>query len=552
MADTVLTGPQVVQKCETLRRLWDNKRIDKMKEWYRLIQMEDELAQKNMESFVGNDPRASFNLILGMLEQKVPHRIPSEELTEETVTAASDVATIFDAAWNDVFARYRRRGKYWLRDFLSFLLATGWYSVFATMSMDGSRCIAEIWHPAQVYQNWDDELVECAHIFTAQPLTLSRMVARAGWDIKAPTIKSTVYDYWRLDDCGRVYNSVVLGTGLAKPETFEPRFKRIPIFTAPVGGLPDTGLLSLDSEQYKQELGQSVVATNENIYRSWNKWWTFSTQLLRDTAQPRWLEQSSSGTRIVKPEEVFKYGAVFKMGVQDKFGPIQMPPIPVELRAAQLDMEAMMGRGGPNPAMYGQGAQGMTQYVMSQITASVRNIAKPFHDGTIDMFTDIDNFWLGMCRDLGYKPYGKSIPKELPKDARLTADYEIRIPGDIIQRATAARMLDSEFQISPIRVMQELFPEIKNPIEEMAAVRAAKAERHPVRALIALIESFRQEADLLTKQGDVEGARLYGIAADRAEAMLGMAEEEEAPPARTTPGARPEAIPPPSPSPPAV
>lgn len=548
-----MDASKTLARCNELKRFW-MPRDRKMKVWYKLIQMVDELAQTDMESFVGNDPRASFNLILGMLEQRIPHRIPSEDLTTEMVTDATVVSDIFDTAWNDIFSRYRRRGRYWLRDFISFLLATGWYSVFSTMTLDGARCIAEIWNPATVYQSWDDELVECAHIFPITAPEAQRMMIRAGWDKTPPTAKSTVCDYWRMDDGGKIWNTVILGTTEVKPETFEPRFKRIPIFTAPVGGLPDMGLLSSvgEPDKWKEEIGQSVVATNENIYKAWNKIWTFSLQLLRDTAQPRWLEKSTSGTRIVKPEDIFKRGAIFKMGPQDSFGPISTPPIPMELRASQLDMEAMMQRGGPSWAMFGTVQQQISSYVMSQISASLRNIAKPFHDGIIDLFSDIDNFWFGMMQELGYKPYNKSIPDGIPDDARITAEYEIRIPGDIVQRATAARMLDPGFEISPIRVMQELFPEIKNPLEEQAMVRAAKAERHPVRALIALIESFRNEARLLTEQKDLEGARLYNIAADRAEAMLGAAEEEETGPPRGAPGAPPEAVPPPTPTPPAT
>ena len=556
MAET-LTADKVVARCNALKTFW-NPRTDKMKSWYELIQMVDKLAQSNMESFVGNDPRASFNLVLSMLEQKIPHRVPSQDVTQEMVTAASELGKLFDTAWEDVFYSYRRRGRKYLRDLIGLLLATGWYAVFATITLDGTKCIADIWNPASVFQSWEDDLIECAHVFSVSPVEAQRMITRAGWTVSAPASRTTCYDYWKLDDNGNVYNSVVIGRSFAKPETLESRFNRIPIFTAPAGGLPDTGLLSNDTNRYKGELGQSAMVTNENIYRSWNRWWTFSMQLLRDTAQPRWIEKSTSATRIVKPEDIFKYGSIFKMGLQDSFEPIHMPPIPVEIRASQLDMEAMMQRGGPTWAAFGNVQQQLSAYVMSQISASLRNITKPFHDSIIDLFTDIDNFWLDMIRAQHYKPYGKGLPAGLPDDIRITAEYEIKIPGDIIQRATAARMLDPNFELSPDRVMEEFFPEIKNPIEEMAKIRAAKAERDPVRVLIAMVEAFKQEAAMLAKAHDTEGARLYNKAAAKLEASLdivaptqggqegGQATPEQlaAAAAAKAPGRRPEAIPP--------
>lgn len=553
------TAQQVVTACNTLKRFW-NKRTEKQKEWYRLIQMIDELEQKNMESFVGNDPRAAYNLLLGMLEQKIPHRILPEELSQEQITSAIELTRIFGKAWSDVFSQYRMRGKDFLKELIKFLLATGWYSVFASMSLDGSRCIAEIWHPATVFQSWDNALVECAHIFSLSQAQAERMIARNNWEKPPLQLKNTIYDYWRLEGDSQVLNSIVLNNALVKKETPELRFKRIPIFTAPVGGLPDTGELASrgEAERYRAEMGQSAVAANENVYRAFNKMKTFSMQLLRDTAQARTYEKSLSGHLIVKPEEWYRRGAHFKMGPQDSVGFIAPPPIPIELRTAELDMEAMMQRGGPSWAMFGNIQQQLTAYVMSQISASASQISKPYHDGVVDCLTDIDNFWYDMIKDNNYKPYGIGLPEGLPDDAKLSADYEVKIPGDLIQRVTTARIMNPAFELSDEKVMEELFPEIKSPAEEIAKVRAGKARRHPIHALIASIESFREEAELLRKAGDADGAALYDKAANLAEASLEISPAEEAAPEeRTTrrlrpPGVGPAVIPPPAPTPPAT
>lgn len=548
-----------ITKCNTLKKFWQ-KRNDKFKEWYSLLEMVDALKQENMESFVGNDPRAAFNLVLSLLEQKIPHRIPSSDLSLELVGPATELESIFNSAWGDIYYRHGLQGREsWLRDLIGYLLATGWYSVFSTISADGRRCIAEIWNPATVYPNWDDEMVECAHIFTVSAGSAQRMIARNNWTVHSPPRANTlIYDYWWLDGV-QTWNTIILGSDIVKPETYEPRFKRIPIFTSPAGGLPDTGVLapSGDPNKWKEEIGQSVVATNENIYKSWNKWWTFSMQLLRDTAQSRIKEKSRSGKPIVKPEDVFKRGAIFRMSPEEDVSFLAPPPVPVELRAAQLDMEAMMQRGGPSWAMFGNVQQQLSAYVMSQISAAVNQMAKPYHQGIINLITAIDNFWLDLIRAQNYKPYGKSLPEGLPDDIRVTAEYEIRIPGDLVQRATTARILNPDFRLSESRVMEELFPEIKNPLEEQGKVRADMAKKHPVYALVSLIEGFKEEARLLRKAGDEPAAALYDKAVALAEASMSMGEEAPAPTAPTgapaggrPPGVRPEVSPPPAPIPP--
>ena len=549
----VHTAQEIISKCDAAKRFW-GKRNAKFKEWYSLVQMIDKLAQKNMESFVGNDPRASYNLVLGMLDQKIPHRFPPDILSQEQTAPASELSRTYDIAWDNIFLNWRMRGRYWLRDLIGFLLSTGWYSVFSVPNLDGTRFIAEVWNPASVYPTWDDQLIECAHIFELNPLQAKRLAARNDWNIPSPMGKAICRDYWWMDGL-KVMNSIAIDSTLVKDFTHESRFKRIPIFISPVGGLPDTGDLSQrgELERWKAEMGQSVLASNENVYNYWNKWWTFSMQLLRDTAQARTYEKTSSAERIVKPEDWDRRGAHFKLGPQDEIGFIAPPPMPVEIRSSQLDMEAMMQRGGPSWAMFGNIQQQLTAYVMSQISASANQIAKAYHEGVVDCISDIDNFWLDIMKEQKYKPYGRGLPAGLPNDARLTARYEIKIPGDLVHRATTARILNPSFELSWEKVIEETFPEIKNPTEELGKIRAGKARQHPVHAAIALIESFKEEARLLQDAKDASGAALYEKAAALVEAsmetMLGAQQpagaDVESKGIRP-PSARPEVVPPPS------
>lgn len=557
---------KVVTRCKELQTFWQ-PRNGRAKKWYRLIQMVDELKTEKMESFVGNDPRSMYNLVIHLLDVKAPYRLEDYDLGDEELAGLNEsVGNFLDRAWRDNQTRFRHSGpRHSLnRTAIGFMLSTGWYCMFAVVADDGKTVFADPWHPMQVYPMWDFSmgLSEVAHVYPMS-VTAATLMARKNnwnWSSAGKTGDILVYDYWWIDYesiTPRVWNSIVFGDspdGLVKFEA--TRFKRIPVYISPASGLPDTGPLSEGAElssasynvggqargdRWKEEIGQSIVATNENIYRAWNKWWSFSLQLLRDTAQPRIFERSRSGKLIVKPEDVFRRGPIWRGGPDDSVEFIGTPPIPLELRSTQLDLEAMMQRGGPSWAMYGSVTGQITSYVMSQIAASANQIMKPFHQVIISMNEDICNDWLEDIKERGVKPYGWTLPAGFKAGMRVSARYEIEIPGDLVNRATVARMLDPDFRLSYSYVMQKCFPEIRNPLLERARVMSDVASRNENNATIAYVIFCRKQAAYLEKIGDSESAKLYEMAGQAAEAQI-IPQQPEVP-ARRAIGQRAEAVP---------
>tara|TARA_Y100000310_G_scaffold345865_1_gene471864 strand:- start:11117 stop:12736 length:1620 start_codon:yes stop_codon:yes gene_type:complete len=530
--------------------------------------MVDELKTDKMESFVGNDPRSLFNLVLHMLDVSAPVRVENiNSMDLDEVTAASSVSGFFDTAIKDVARQFRRSGPRQSinRTRIGYLLATGWYAEFSIITDDGNRAYTDIWNPAEVYPLWDGDggLSEVAHI-TSIPASKARLLStRNGWSIDRIYGRSIkVYDYWWAEHAEVfpfqrvIFNAIVIDTKLVK---FAPtRFINWPIYTAPVGGLPDMGALSegselsnsnfnagafTRSERWKEDIGQAIVATNEHIYRTWNKWWSFSLQLLRDTAQPRIFERSRSGKSIVKPEDVFRRGAIFRGGPDDSVEFMASPAMPLELRSTQLDLEAMMQRGGVNWSMFGAVQGRMSAIVMSQIAASANQIMKPFHQAIVNLNDDEANDWLDDIRHRNISPYGWKLPTALPEDAILSTRYEVEIPGDIVQRVTVARMADPDFRLSYSYVIEKFFPDIKDRLKERAMVRTDIAEMHPTNAVIALIEYYRQQAAFLRNSaGDEESAKLYDMAAEAALAQLGGQQEQQQQPIPSN-GTSPQPIP---------
>jgi hypothetical protein len=539
------TAGAVVGRCKELEKYWA-ARNNKMKTWYKLIQMLDELKTEKMESFVGNDPRSMYNLVLHLLDAPViPHRLRDVDTESyEAAAAGAEISKFLDIAWEDVGQKFRHSGprQSLKRSLIGLLISTGWYSVWACIGDDGQAAWVDLWNPAETFPLWDGDqgLSEVAHIYSCSPVKAKSLyrLLKPGEDMGRIIGDQVVYDYWWTEISSvfpytvEIYNAVVVANNLLKFTS--TRFKCIPVYVAPVGGLPDTGTIlsdnqentkdfaagSLGHERWKEEIGQAVVATNENIYRSWNKWWTFSLQLLRDTAQPRIFERSRSGKAIVKPEDIFRRGAVYRGGPDDSVDFLVPPAMPLELRSTQLDLEAMMQRGGVSWALYGNVTGDITAYVMSQIAASANQVMRPYHQAMQDLIADIDNDWVQDVHDRSIRPYGWKYPSGLPANYRIIADYDIEIPGDLVQRATVGRMINPTFELSYSYTVRKLFPEIKDPNKEKAMVRADKASQDPRNALIAYIGYCRQQAIYLDKINDSDNADLYRLAAESALAQL--------------------------------
>lgn len=523
---------EITKACNDLQSFW-TPRNSSFRDYYELITMVDKLKEEKMESFSSNEPRTFYNLALHLLTPAELHpRIPLEEVVPEDM---ADIAVV-EKFLADAFLRIEKnslsRGKGgFVRELVSLLLATGWYSVYSMVTDEG--VVAEVWNPAEVFPEFsDDGLLRLAHIYSITGRALQRKAAIKGWKLQQSYSSSTsykFYDYWTMET-GEVQNAMVVGTELIKPLSFEPSFEALPIYCAPVAGLPDRGSI-ITGPEWKTHIGQSILATNSQIYTYTNKLFTFMMQLLRDTAQARWVEKST-GEAKVKPEDIFKRGAVFHLSLNETLEPVQMPVIPVELRALQFDVASMRQKGQVPDVLFGGAPQAISGYLMQQIAGATAHILKPYQLVLKFLLEELSNIWLSDIRRLGLRPYGSSLPNnELP---RVEIDLRIDIPGDIVQRATVARMLDPTFTISTQTVMDMLFPEIRSPIVEQARARASRALQHPVAVTLDLIAALEEQVQLAEASGDIRLATRLRNAVRAVEAQMSGAGIPPAPTPRPT------------------
>lgn len=504
----------LIARCGELKKNWQ-VRNTKIGKWYTFLTLKDELAQEGMESVTSNDPRTGYNLGRHlMVSASQAHKIEQDGLTAEQIDAASQVEKFTTKRWANHESYYRNIGKQGFRwQVVSWLLASGWYAVISVV--EDERIWSECWSPVEVFPEYDEYgLCEVAHIYSVSPKAFMRKLNLMGWTAPKPKGNTTIYDYHAFDDDGNVANAVAIQGRWLKPPLVDAnltKIHRLPVFMSPVGGLPDMGSVFIGTEagKWQEHFGESVVATNEEIGKNYNRMLTYTQQLVRDTANPAWLELTNSDNGILKAADLFKRGAIFSGAPGESATPLGRPPIPVELRQAIMDYQNMMQRGSFPWTVFGNVQQQISYLAMASIASSSLSTLGPYVSAYKGMQSDISNYWFEMMKNTNMRPYNFKMPKNLPEEFSIESQLDIEIPGYLVQRATVSRMLNPEFKLPQSVIFGRMFPEVTNPVKAMAETRKETALNHPKVIIADTVLAVQEQARVMRENGDVEGASLY-------------------------------------------
>lgn len=540
----------IKQKCLDLQGSWLD-RTKKHREWYDILLLTDELEQEGMESVTTNDPRTAYNLALHLLlSMIIADRIPSDELRPEEIESTAYLEKYVAKRWEEQEQKYRSRGRRgWTYELFSWMLALGWYSVFSMVTDDA--ILAEVWPPSESFPAFGpDGLIEHAHIYTLPAPAAARKLKMMGWttrqslSLDQPMI---FYDHWGYDLDGNIANSIVMSGSIdefvkePQVDQYCDKVGRLPVFTSPVGGLPDMGSVGtsvgsrnlLLSKKWQRHFGESIVAVNEDIGANYNRMRTFLQQAARYAAQPHVLELSSGDTPIATESSMDRWGSILRGAQGDSVSYLQAPAIPVELSSMLFTYQNEMQRGLFPYALYGNIQQQLSYLAMANIASASLQVLTPYETAFQGLRTDLANFWMDMIFKNKIHPYRFKAPKGLPDEdmRRFTTETSVEIPGYMVQRATVARMMNPHFTLPERFIMERLFPEIRNPVQARGEVRAEEAMRDPRAIMVDSILAYREQAKIRRDRKDNNGAKLYEKLANALEKELeaGMVQLNKAP-----------------------
>ena len=391
-------------------------------------------------------------------------------------------------------------------------ITTGWLT-FSCFPSEPNWSFTPV-NPAKVYVEYDSrgfvsELVRKYSLSASE--AISRIVEQ-GWIIPDEVFKTTVTVrmYWKVD-FGIPHYTVMMNNYVVKP--YGPYYydytdltkvlPYIPIYCAPGGGLPDDGSISTT---WREELGQSFVSGILHLQKNYDKMLTYMQQILRDTANPKWV-QRTTGQGPLTSENVNRRGLVLSINPgEDIFSPPN-PPLPPEMRTQQMDIRSQIQRGTFTDLSFGNFSAQVSVYLMSQATASAQQVLEPFQDG--------------IKRSIGsVLTHFARMEGKLTNDENIQFNYDIQIPGDLINRANTARILNPQYKLSKDSITRLMFPEITSNLEEQSKIAIEDAMSNEIGMTIQSINQYRQAAADAMGIRDTEMSNLLLKAANVLEQRL--------------------------------
>jgi hypothetical protein len=517
---------EILTEVNRLQRNWAG-RGTAWTRWYNLLKLENNLDQENMESFIGNDPRTTYNMAVYLLTPRplVCKVITTDGvgLTLEESQAIKVIENYFALKWSLADQKETRRGRTgWFRNFIGTLLSTGWVSL--AYHTNGGDVLFDYWHPNSVFPEYDTEIehglgkLGIKKEYPNRDAAYRRANAQ-GWDTSQfgsfPANGKIVEAQLWANDGAVVTHQVQMGRFVVKPKTVTTH-PYIPWAVFATGGLPDRG----QADSFYQEMqGQSILATNEYIYQNANRQATFAQQMIRDTANPRWLELST--TQILKPGDLFKRGAIFRGGPGDDVRPLAVPPIPVEQRQLSFDLRNMMQRGSFSDITFGNVLGEVTATLVSQASESAQQILTPFKDAITSATSQASDRWYqDMLEDSTVRPRDMEFPDSLKGRSKMVTSYTVRVPGDLANRAAMAKGLAPDFQFSVDLATETFFPEITDLGREQARVRSDKARRSEIFTLIDQANALDEAIARATRNNNARAVERFSSALAIIEAQL--------------------------------
>jgi len=504
------------QRVDQLQRNWSPREAI-VKRWYRLIQLENDLAQDGMESVIGNDPRSSYNLATWLLTPKTWSVTSFKTgLSDEQVQAATSFEQMVE---REVMLSIRHsRGKLngsYLAQAVKLFVATGWICLVAAPTQP--RWTINAWHPMTVFPDYtnDGTLSELGRKWTVTANQANTMIFMEGWI--PPTVRfigNVIVRQWWIQTPFGVLMATTIGSHLARP-LGPTMFQRMPMYCQPAGGLPDDG--TIINDKWRADVGQAIVASVLDLQKNYDKMLTYMQQILRDTANPKWIERLDGGDSVIKSEDLHKRGAVWTIGLGEDAWPVQPPGAPTDLRTHSFDLRNQVQRGTFSDISFGAGDA--SAFLMANVTASTKQLLQPFLDTLKDANGELLTRNVALARQLDQPIGGTPVP-DLPDDLILDFNYDIEIPGDFIQRANSARILNPNFRISQESLTELMFPEIKDPLDERLRLTTEDVANSEIMLTIKSIRELRQAAAQANLVGDGESEMLLVGAADKLEAQL--------------------------------
>ena len=392
MDDVALSSSDFVGEAQALQTYWSQRNTQMVLE-RSVVALDKPVAKKGNFNWTINAPKTLYDTTVALLSAVTPRiQLPlTINFTEEEREKISKAERFLLGIFRALEDRHYNAGRgSWLRE-LAYWVCSGWYAVQVIVHKPLPGKVefwAELFDPMTVYPEWDQfGLKRFARVFQTDYFNAMAMAEYWGMkdSLKAydPQAQVQVVNYWKRDmtDQGpAVYNGVSVGTTVLKPLQRESSFKRIPILTGSSTGSPDRS-----RPDWQQNMGESIIRANMDVYDYQNQILRKKAQLLDEMTGPDVVTKTKSGRPAVKKED-FGGGhrRIIPLAVGEEITPFRSVDLPPEINTLFTTLDGYAQRGGLPYAVYGNIPFELSGFAIAQLMAAIRYKAGPYAN-TLEM-----------------------------------------------------------------------------------------------------------------------------------------------------------------------
>ena len=416
-------------------------------------------------------------------------------------------------------------GSGWLWD-LAYWVLLGWYSVFniVTKTENGIEFIADIWEPMTVYPSWDgkglSKCVRCYEVDNKVAVAMAKGFQEKGleFDFTEPSgveTKSRVVNYWRRTynkNKPIVENAITIAGQLVKPMTIQKRLTRIPIRIGAVGS-PDR-----TASEWETRKGESIIASNRDMYAYNNSMFSLMATILAATAFPNIIEKTRTGQEAHKGEEFKGYGTKLTYKIEDTIELLKHAATPQEANTLLTMVGQQIQKGSVPNSVYGSIPFEISGFALSQLLAAIKYKLGPYLNAMQNILSNMMTDFLFQYKagKFGSITLSTENPHDLKRGMTYIEEFntddvpesiyvDVTIPitsqYDKTQTILNARQALQPPQLMSRETLWETEFDIQDTEQEYERIRLDQVMEDPFVRQIEIIEAMWRRVDVYRAEG---------------------------------------------------
>lgn len=556
--------PDIITEIEEvktrLRTFW-LPRDDTIRNERILLNLVEPREIKGFTQMTMNEPKVLYDTSVALISGFEPKfRLPLANQSDSEKNLMNKAERLLIGIFRSLNHRQRLLGKDSFFRELAYYVCSGWVAAFPYLHTKGDdiefRC--ELYDPITIYPEWDsDGLLRLVRTYETNQYNASALAdsLESPLVLKHPTDNVTVDNYWKREK-DSIYNTVIVGGKVAKPLTKEP-YDRIPILIQAISGSPRGPMVSGESDWIIHK-GESVIAANKSLFKSYNFWMSMLMQIVKDKAYPGLQDLTATGQPKLRKEDVAP-GAIYHRQVGEEIKTIDYTGSPIDVNLILQQLSGALQRGGLPYVIYGGLPFELSGFALSQLLSAVRHKLNPYMNDYSGTLSDICLEFLRL-----FKLQSKSInlavekperrgkgeffmedfdPKDIPVVKYVEVTVPLSLPVDKAQQVVLARQAISDPPLLSRPTLWDEVLDVQDAHLEYERIIEDQLLELPVMKTITLIERLRGKADSYKQQDKSAIADSLNRYADQLEQSLSQPTSPEATipkPGGMSPGVLPE------------